>query len=130
MSAGLFIESKYVNDAGVVFPVRVQPETELFTLGGTANDAPAAALTPGVPQIPLKVGRKTAGLAPRTVTVKATTAPTGPAAGYKGVGTTFVIPVLDPVVWAGYGKGQTGTYNTMSVDFVRKSPELNPNAAV
>lgn len=41
MSAGSFIRSFYETNGGAICRVRVQPETELATIGGQVNDAPA-----------------------------------------------------------------------------------------
>lgn len=41
MSAGPTIRSFYETNGGAIARIRVQPETELATIGGAVNDAPA-----------------------------------------------------------------------------------------
>lgn len=110
MSAGAFIDSLYEADSGLVFPTKVQPETELAQLNGTVNDAPAGPVTPGAPYLKVRVGKRSPQLQMRYVIVKMTANPTGQYADYQGVGTSHKIVVLNPAVFAGLSKRQDATY--------------------
>lgn len=110
MSAGSFIDSLYEADSGLVFPTKVQPETELAQLNGTVNDAPAGPATPGAPYLKVRVGKRSPQLQMRYVIIKMTSAPAGQYADYIGVGASYKIPVLNPTVFAGLAKNQAATY--------------------
>jgi hypothetical protein len=124
MSAGAFEDGKYESGNTFVYPVRVQPESKGLSLNSVSNDYPAGALTADIGTLSLTGGRRRFGVIPRTVTVEFTAAPTGAVADYAGIGTQFTIPVFDPDVWAGYVKGQTGTYLGTAIKYVNKAPEL------
>jgi hypothetical protein len=124
MSAGQFEDGKYLSGNSFIYPVRVQPETKDLTLNSVANAYPTGELTADIGTLTLTGGRRRLGVVPRTVTVEMTAAPTGAVADYAGVGSTFTVPVFNPTVWAGYTKGQTGTYLGTAVKFINKSPEL------
>jgi hypothetical protein len=110
MSAGQFIDTLYQADSGLVFPTRLQPETELAQLNGTVNDAPAGPVTPGAPYLRVRVGKRSRGLQPRYVIVKMTANPAGQYADYQGLGTSHKIVVGNPAVFSGLSKGQEATY--------------------
>lgn len=125
MSAGPFIDSRYEADSGLVFPTRVQPETELAQLNGTVNDAPSTAITAGAPYLNIRKNKRSRGLQPRYVRVKLTSAPTGQYADYIGVGASYQIPVLNPTVFAGLAKGQAVTYLGATGIITRVVGEIN-----
>ena len=78
MSAGSFLISKYLNDAGNVQPIRVQPETLAAAIGATTNAAPAGALTAGQPLARVSGGKRRIGIKARSVAVRfGATPPTG-----------------------------------------------------
>lgn len=124
MSAGAFEDGKYASGNTFVYPVRVQPESKGLTLGGVANAYPVDDLTANIGTLSLTGGRRRFGVIPRTVTVEFTEAPTGNVADYAGVGSQFTVPVFGETVWAGYTKGQVGTYLGTAIKFINKSPEL------
>ncbi len=110
MSAGSFIDSVYEADSGLVFPTRVQPETELAELNGTVNDASSEPVTPGAPFISVRASKRSPQLQVRHVIVKMTANPTGQYADYKGIGTSHRLVVSNPAVFAGLTKRQPATY--------------------
>lgn len=105
MSGGTFTDTKYESDAGLIFPIRVQPETVSATIGGTANAAPAGDIDAGLPTAYARGGKRQFGLKARRVTVSFSTPPSG----YKA-GEILSIPILDPTVFAGIAKGQAVSY--------------------
>lgn len=120
MSSGAFENSFYETSAengGYVLACRVQPETIAATINSAANDAPAGPATaPGSATI--SRGRRQSGVNMRYVTVRwVSSKPTG----YTG--STARIPVLDPAVFAEWGRGQTGTYLGHSVRVVGRTGE-------
>jgi hypothetical protein len=123
MSAGQFLDSKYASNDGLVFPVRLQPETLALTLGGTANTATADAIDAGLPTLVTRKSRKGFGVHPRSVTVRLTADGTGQTADYEAEGTLHTIPVLQAATWEGYTKGATGTYLGIACILVSKTPE-------
>lgn len=125
MSAGQFIDSLYQANSGMVFPCRVQPETELAQLNGDVNDAPAGPVTTGAPFIKIRPGKRTLGLQPRYVMVKMLANPEGQYADYQGIGTSHRITVLSPTVFAGLSKGQAATYLGTSCRITRVVGEIS-----
>lgn len=118
MSAGNFVRSRYESNSGEVYPIRVQPETLLLTIGGSSNTAPAGAITAEV-SARANGSRRTLGMNARTVTVAFTAAqPEGYAAN-----STLTIPVLNPTFWDTITRGATGTYLETAIEVVGKSPE-------
>lgn len=106
MSAGNFEDSKYEDNAGRIYVIRIQPETRSLTDGTTANEPPA-----GDSDQPLRararLGRKEYGLRARKVTIRFTgTLPTG----YSG--DDLSVPVLTPAAYNAYTAtpNVTGTY--------------------
>ncbi len=125
MSAGVFdLDGRYEADNGTIFRCKPQPETAGLSLDSNANAYPDGAISPGFGTFKLSKGKRELGIIPRTVTVRFTADPTGPQADYLGEGSSLVLPVFDPVVWAGYAEGQVGTYLGTAVVCDRKSPEL------
>jgi len=124
MSAGTFETGKYEDNVGNVWECRVQPETSELELASVANAYPAADPTADLPTLPINVtSRRRFGIKMRSVTVELTGTPTGKTGDYEGEGTRFTIPVFDPTVWAGYSKGQVGTYLGIACVFKTKSNE-------
>lgn len=124
MSAGTFEIGKYEDGNGNVWECRVQPETKGLTLNSEANAYPTGAATAGLPTLPVNISsRRKFGIKMRSVTIELTADGTAETADYQGTGTRFTIPVFDPLVWAGYDKGQTGTYLGIACVFRGKSSE-------
>lgn len=123
MSAGVFKTSKYESNDAFVYPIRVQPETEGLTIGGAANAPSTAAITEKLPTIVSTKSRRGFGCHPRLVTIKLTADGTGQTAEYKE-GRTYRVPILNPTVWDGITKNQTGTYLGIACEVVSKTPEL------
>lgn len=89
MSSGAFERSKYESDDDEIHPIRIQPETAEATFGGTANAAPAGAITNSI-SARVSNGNRQFGLKPRTVTLVFNSSPP---ANYKA-GTYIRIPIL------------------------------------
>lgn len=124
MSAGNFEVGKYEDEAGNIWECRVQPETKGLTLDSVANDYPTGDPTPDLPTLPVNISsRRRFGIKMRTVTIELTADGTAGTSDYAGTGTRFTIPVFDPTVWSGYGKGQTGTYLGIACVYRTKSSE-------
>lgn len=124
MSAGTFEVGKYEDGAGNVWECRLQPETKGLELDSVANAYPTADPTADLPTLPVNVtSRRKFGIKMRSVTIELTADGTAQTADYEGNGTRFTIPVFDPTVWAGYAKGQTGTYLGIACIFRTKSNE-------
>ena len=124
MSGGDYIRSLYELNGGSIAPIRIQPETLTLTLNSVANAAPAGTATAGFPSAKVSGTRRSFGINTRKVRVKFTgTLPPG----YSGGKDTISLPVLQPSVFNGYAKGQTGTYTlegtAYDVEFVGKSTE-------
>lgn len=124
MSTGIFDSDKsYKSDTGVFYPVKVQPETLLAVLNGIVNSAPTVPITGGdLSENSAKISgsRRSYGTHTRTVSLRFTgVVPSG----YKAGG-TVTIPILDPDVYLGIKKNQTGTYLGNPVKIVSKRPEV------
>jgi hypothetical protein len=118
MSAGSFTRSRYEADSGEIHPVRVQPETILASIGGSANAAPTGTVTNGI-SARVSGSSRRFGLRCRSVTLRWTGAVPE---GYEDDG--FVrIPILTPAVYNAISRGSTGTYLTLPVEVVGKTPE-------
>lgn len=107
MSAGIFEAGKYQTAAGDIFACRAQPETKALSIQNTANAYPQGDVDQPFP-IRLRVGKRSRGLIPRTVTVRFTAAPP---AGYLADG-DHVVPVFQQSVWDTYTQtpDREGTY--------------------
>lgn len=123
MSAGSFETSKYESNDAYVYPIRIQPETRGLTLGGVANAPSTSAITENLPTIVSRKSRRGFGCHPRFATIKLTADGTGQTAEYKE-GRTYQVPILNPTVWNGLTKGDTGTYLGIACEVVSKTPEL------
>jgi len=125
MSAGKFdLDGKYESDAGNVYRCRPQPETKGLTLSTDANAYPAGAITAGLGSVTLTKSKRSLGVIPRTVTVRLTADGTGEQGDYEGTGTSHVIVVFNPTLFAGYSIGDTGTYLGIACVLDFKSPEV------
>ena len=118
MSAGAFSRSRYAADSGEIHPIRVQPETLALTLGGTANAAPAGAVTSSI-SAKVSGGRRNLGLKARMVSLAFTGAVPD---GYEPDSVTRV-PILTPALFTAIGRGTTGTYLGVGVEVLGKSSE-------
>lgn len=107
MSSGIFEAAKYQSGAGDIFACRAQPETKQLSIQNTANAYPGGAVDQPFP-IRLRVGKRSRGLIPRTVTVRFTAAPPE---GYLADG-EHVVPVFTQAAWDTYTEtpDRTGTY--------------------
>lgn len=124
MSAGAFKAGKYLDNAGNIWEVRIQPESEGLTLDSVANAEPSGTLTANLPKLPINVSsRRKFGIKMRSVTVELTANGAGATADYLGMGTRFTVPVFDPDNWDLYAKDDAGTYLGIACVFVRKSNE-------
>jgi len=125
MSAGKFdLDGKYESDAGNVYRCRPQPETKAMSLDSVTNAYPAGAITAGLGSITLTKSKRSLGVIPRTVTVRLTADGTGEQGDYEGEGTSQVVVVFNPTVFAGYAIGDTGTYLGIACVLDFKSPEV------
>lgn len=120
MSSGAFESTFYglsTENGGAVMRARVQPETLAASFDATANAAPTGPATaPGSATI--SQGRRSAGVNMRYVTVRWTGSPP---TDYTGL--TARIVVLDPVVYAAWTLGATGTYLATAAEIVGRNPE-------
>ena len=113
MSAGQFDRSKYEDDLGNIWALRVQPETKSLVLGGVTNNEPAGALTPRYPSATVSGNRRKAGVNARLCRIKFTnTVPTG----YDANG-TISLPVLTLAAKAAFVKDAVGTYTLATTDY-------------
>lgn len=123
MSAGNFKTSRYESNDAFVYPIRIQPETEGLTIATVANAPSTDGITENLPTLVTSKSRRGFGCHPRLVTIKLTADGTGATAEYKA-GRTYRIPILNPTVWTGITKGDTGTYLDIACQVVSKSPEV------
>ena len=125
MSAGKFdLDGKYESDVGNIYRCRPQPETKALALDSVANAYPTGAITAGLGSVTLTKSKRSLGVIPRTVTVRFTADGTGETADYEGDGTSQVVVVFNPTVWAGYAIGDTGTYLGIACVLDFKQPEV------
>lgn len=94
MSAGGFDSSKYEADSGLIFRIRVQPETTAATIGGTQNTAPSGSVGAGLPSARARGSKRAIGVTARRVTCSFATPPSG----YKA-GELISIPILTPELY-------------------------------
>jgi hypothetical protein len=115
MSAGDFSsDAKYEDNAGLIYRIRVQPETLALTDGTTANASPAGAITEKV-RARARLGRREYGVRARYVTVRFTgTLPDG----YSGE--DLNVPVMTQAAFNAYTAtvGVTGTYLGAPIEFI------------
>lgn len=119
MSSGKFSSSRYQSDGGAIYSAKVQPETLAATLGGTANAAPAGAVT-AEPSAKMTGGKREIGVIARSVSIRWNdgTAPDG-----YDQNTLVRIPVMTPAVYQGIAKGAAVSYLGSAGTVAGKSPE-------
>jgi hypothetical protein len=106
MSAGQLSRSRYEDDNGNIWKIRVQPETEGLTIDGVANAAPTGAFTAGFPSAQVSRGRQSIGINARLCRIKFnTTVPPG----YDANG-SIALPVLTQAAKAAFVSDAEGTY--------------------
>lgn len=118
MSAGQFASSKYQADSGNIYSIRVQPETLLATIGGTANAAPAGAVDQEV-SAKVSKGNRGIGMKPRAVTFRWTGAAPD---DYNPQG-LVTIPILTQALYNAIVKDAAVSYLGATGAVVSKSPE-------
>lgn len=123
MSAGNFIDASYAADNGLIFPVRIQPETAQLTLDTATNTEPTADIDDGLPTLVISKSRRGFGVHPRSVTIVLTADGTGKTEEYKE-GRTYRIPILQKAMYDSLVKGDVGTYLGIACKLVSKTPEL------
>lgn len=112
MSAGAYSRSRYEDNQGNVWKIRVQPETEGLIVDGVTNTPPAGAFTPGFPSAQVSRGRNSIGVNARLCRIKfAATAPTG----YDPNG-TISLPVLTQAAQSAFVPDAVGTYTLGGTD--------------
>lgn len=120
MSQGKFARARYQSDVPTrIYQIRVQPETLLLTINGTANPSPEGAANQSV-SAKVSGGRRTSGISARKVRIQfaGETAPAGYAAGQ-----IISLPVLTPTLFNAIEKGGLGTYLGQAIVVVGKTPE-------
>lgn len=119
MSAGKFIRSRYITNGGAIARIRVQPETELASIGGTLNSAPV-----GAPTVPSRAkvskGRREVGIGPRKIGVAFS--PGQEPDGYEP-DTIIYVPALTRTFYDAAVVDQTMTYLTSQAVIVSKLEE-------
>ena len=119
MSAGAFEVSRYTDDGGNIYPIRIQPETSGLVIGAVTNDPNPAAATQQTFARARK-NRNQYGVGARSIRVRFTSVlPTG----YKA-DQLYQIPILQAATWSGITPSDTGTYLGQDVIVVSKSPEF------
>lgn len=116
MSSGPFLAGKYETDAGNICRIRIQPETQAFSLQGTT---PAAVVNQEASAIASGTRRQT-GVIARSVRVRFTGAAP---AGYDPNG-ILRIPIITPAAYAAIAKDATGTYLGSPIIVLGKTPEF------
>lgn len=107
MSAGAFTKTVYQTDAGLLVPVRVQPETLSISFTGAGSNAPAQGPSQVAGTYNLNLNnRRRKPFSARYVAVKFTgTLPDGYAANQ-----ILKIPILTLALFVALVDGTTGTY--------------------
>lgn len=120
MSSGAFQYSRYVDDDGNDWRIRVQPETLALTIDGTAN-AGGTGTGDVSGTVRTSQSRRAFGMKPRTVSFKFTgTVPDG----YKGDPISN-IPLLQEAIYDKALPLATGTYLGSAIEVLSRSPESN-----
>lgn len=110
--------SKYKTDGGQIFPVLINPQTELLGFGSQTNSPTALEPTTDVSlAIRKDVGEN--GITSRKIYVIWATEP--PLGYAKGRG--FYIPILTPELFLAIKKGQVGEYIGTAIVVRQKLPE-------
>jgi hypothetical protein len=123
MSVGNFTDSKYEAADGKIYPIRIQPETAQAVIASDTNNAPAGAVTGGLPTLRISSGRRGFGVHPRYIIVELTANGTGANAGYTS-GRKLKVVSLTPAFSNGLVKGSTGTYLGIACKVITIVPEL------
>jgi len=118
MSSGIFEIGRYINNDGVVFGCRPQPETKALVIATITNAYPLGAVTAPV-QARLSGGKRRIGVTARTVTVNFTGAPP---AGYA-TGRSLRVPCFAQAIYNAATFGAVGTYLGAAIAVVGRSPE-------
>lgn len=118
MSSGAFADSKYETNEGNIHLIRIQSETASAVLAGATNTAPADPIDTETRAL-ARGGKRRVGVIARTVTLK----PVGDSPDGYLPGGRLVVPVLDPVVWAGAKPGRTAMYLGKPYLIAGRSPE-------
>ena len=123
MSAGTFNRSRYEDDNGNIWRVKVQPETEGLTIASVANAPPGGSAPAGFPSACVSAGRNTCGVNARLCRIRFTnTIPPG----YKPTG-TITLPILSLAAKTAFTLDATGTYTlegtAYDVEIVGLTPE-------
>lgn len=122
MSAGRFIRSRYAASYATpapIHPIKVQPETEDASIGGTTNAAPGGAITNPISAVTSR-GKRERGLKPRTITIQMPG--DGQPAGYTPFGTT-TIPALTQAFYDLAVPGTTINYLSTDCEVIGRSAE-------
>ena len=119
MSAGAFIRSFYQTNGLAIARIRVQPETELASIGGTVNDAPAGPPTIAT-AVKVSKGRREYGISPRKVGFVFDDGQEPE--GYKP-GQIYYLPVLTRALYDSFAIGAAITYLGGTGDVVSKLEE-------
>ncbi len=124
MSAGATLpNARYESDSGIIFPIRIQPETITLNLNSNTNTLPSGSVTLDVPSARVGSGRNSFGVNARLVRVRFTGAIPP---GYLANG-VITLPVLTPANYASYIKNSTGIYTLNGTDypviFAGRTPE-------
>lgn len=118
MSAGPFVIRFYEADSGDIHLIKSQPESAIFSIGGSPNTLPAGPATSNFWAETSK-GNKEYGLRPRKVRIRWTgTPPTG----YQE-NAVLSVPVYQSSVYNGATILSTGTYLGAPCQVVGKLPE-------
>lgn len=124
MSAGEFANVTYESDGGLIFPIKIQPETETLILATITNVRPTGAVGAGLPSAKVSGSRRSIGVNARLVRFKFTGAIPD---GYISTCGVLTLPVLTPAAYAAYVKSTVGTYTlggtAYPVEYVGKTPE-------
>lgn len=123
MSAGPTLEgARYESNNGIVFPIRIQPETITLNLNSVTNALPSAQVTLDVPSARVGAGRNSFGVNARLVRITFTAAVPP---GYLENG-VITLPVLTLTAYNAYTRGTTGTYNLNGTDYAVKWAGRSP----
>ena len=119
MSSGGFIRSRYQADNDEIHPIRLQPETETLVIQALPNEPPVVLPTQ---KIFAKVsgGKREHCLTPRGVNI--VFSGPNPPPGYKE-NSPIHLPILTKSLWDQIITGATGTYLSLPIEVVSKTPE-------
>ena len=114
MSSGAFQDGKYVDDLGVVHPIRVQPET---ITAWNANGA--GTITAGTPSAQVSQSKRALGVNARTARFKWAATPP---AGYLA-NSIIAVPILTKTAFDALVKGVDYPYLGTGLNLVGKTNE-------